>query len=101
LVLTFYTLENSRSGRGRNYIPGIVSTNVTADGYWESPVLAGMQEAYENMRDFATTEGWDWVVVSRFSGGAERTVAEFYSVLSVVPRVIPGSVATRRIGRGS
>ena len=65
--ISLRTASRGRSFRGRNYIGGIpenlVSGNIIT-GSWLTAVAA----AYLGIKEVATENGCDWVVVSRFSG---------------------------------
>lgn len=100
LVISFYTAENSRSGRGRNFNGGI-SNAVLSNNLWNSAVTTAITDFYTNLRQAAVLGGYTQVVASTTSAGAPRAEGVTFDVINNVPRVIPGSMATRRIGRGA
>jgi len=66
-TISFKTGLTGRSFRGRNYVPGIPSSQVvgnTVNGIWRNSII----EFYLALQSAAADNGTPWVVVSRFSG---------------------------------
>lgn len=101
LVLTLYTAENTRNTRGRLYIGGIYGTGINNFGLWTSTIVSTFRNALDSFALGAYTEGYQLVVVSRYLSGSPRATGITTPVLNVVGRAVPGSMATRRIGRGA
>lgn len=71
LAITFRTALRGRSFRGRNFVPGLVDVDVSANTL--SGVTVGQIEAaYTNLIARAVTVGAIWVVVSRFHNNSPR-----------------------------
>jgi len=64
-----------RSFRGRNYIPGIPENVRSSPNSLLTTYVTSLVAAWETVNLAAVDDGWVPVVVSRFSGGAPRTVA--------------------------
>lgn len=67
MAVSFRTSVAGRSGRGRNYVPGLVDLrdgNSLLDDTYSLQVV----EAWQGLRLVASTDDWEQVVVSRFSG---------------------------------
>ena len=72
--LEFVTGFAGRSFRGSNNISGIPNNRYTLnaiDELWAT----GIKETYELLIPLAADNGWDWVVCSRRSAGADRVEA--------------------------
>jgi hypothetical protein len=84
LCVSFRTNGRGKSARGRNYVPGLVETEVSGSivaSTTTTPVVA----AYNALKGAGTfTAGLEWVVVSRFHDNAPRTVALVQPITSVV-----------------
>ncbi len=90
LCVSFRTNGRGRSARGRNYVAGMQEPTVAAN-LVDAGVVNGIVASYQTMLPGGTLPaGWTWVVVSRYSGGVERSfalVSEITAVL-VVDRVV-------------
>jgi hypothetical protein len=67
MAVSFRTSAAGRSGRGRNYVPGLVDLrdgNSLLDDTYAGQVIT----AWQGLRAIAGDDGWSQVVVSRFSG---------------------------------
>lgn len=77
--ISFRTGFRGRSFRGRNYIVGVPNAVIDVnllDAGW----MASMVSEYNSLIDHTagfTNPAWDWVVVSRFTGGGPRTTGIF------------------------
>jgi len=70
--IKFITGRAGRSFRGRNYFGGI-PTDVITGNHFVGGFLVSLAAAYAGMVGLGTlAAGWQWVVVSRFSGGLPR-----------------------------
>lgn len=72
-VVTFRSAIAGRSGRGRNYVPAVPMTAIDGNRL-ESFWMTDIQAAYASILPDGSLkpEGWTWVVVSRYEGGAPR-----------------------------
>jgi len=98
--LTFATAARGRSGRGRNYIVGLVEGDVTGNALvnTQADALVG---AYEQLLTLFSTP-YDWVVLSSFSEGAPRVERLIQPVQSVrYADLYIDSQRRRLTGRGS
>jgi predicted PhzF superfamily epimerase YddE/YHI9 len=83
-VVSFRTINRGRSFRGRNYVPAIPSDQVTGNTVASGVVIA-LVASYTALRGRHTDLGdGEWVVASRFSGGAPRVSGVISTVTSVV-----------------
>lgn len=83
-VVKFYTAERGRSGRGRNYIPGIPEPNVTINTL-DITTANNLADGYGGLVAGGTYDPspWLWVVVSRVSGGVRRAEGVFVPIIGV------------------
>jgi len=100
LCISFRTASRGRSSRGRNYVPGIPKTAITANTV-DSLTVSGIAAAYNQLLVVADGLGADWVVVSRFHDNAPRTagVVSFINAATVVDATVD-SQRRRLPGRG-
>lgn len=82
LAITFRTGQRGRSGRGRNYIPGLTETNVTNNEVAAASVDY-FQDAYALLMSGAFAGPGIWSVVSRYTGNAPRLIGQSLPVTSV------------------
>jgi hypothetical protein len=100
--VSFRTAQRGRSGRGRNYVGGI--TEADLDG---SVISALARAAHVVAYDIlvgagAFVPGLQWVVVSRFTGGAPRTTGLAIPITNVLSvDAIVDSQRRRLPGRGT
>lgn len=101
LCVSFRTAARGRTGRGRNYISGIPTNQVTNNTVSQTFVdqIVG---AYNGLQAGLDAIGWTWVVVSRHFNGVDRAVGVARPVTAaiVVDRVID-SQRRRLPGRGT
>lgn len=101
--ISFRTQIAGRSGRGRNYIPGVPQSVIT--GNTISPgFIADTTIAYQGLLDTGSFKptGWTWVVVSRFTLNAPRPAGVANAVLSVLYTDTTVDSQRRRLpGRGA
>lgn len=106
--ISFRTGFAGRSFRGRNYVPGIPNDQVNLNTLEPDWMLA-VKAAYDLLLPAGTAlpGGWEWVIVSRFSGvdvngnPIPRTVATVTLVVSTLfTNAIVDSQRRRLPGRG-
>jgi len=101
--ISFRTAFAGRSGRGRNYIPGVPQPVV--DGNTLTPgFIADATAAYGSLLpgEGLVPAGWVWVVASRYTLGAPRPAGITYPVQSVIfTDNIVDSQRRRLPGRGA
>jgi len=100
--LSIRTAQAGRSARGRNYICGIPNADVdlnTMSGSFMADVVAN----YEMLIGAGLfLAGWQWVVVSRVTGGAVRPTGIFTPVTAVsFTRPTVASMRSRAVGHGA
>jgi len=104
MAVSFRTGLAGRSNRGRNYVPCLTNSEVTGnviDGAFIANVIAAYAQLVFPANVGVIPGGWEWVVLSRFSGGVERTVGVFTEITSVtVADNIVDSQRRRLPGRG-
>lgn len=82
IAIWFRGIPRGRSYRGRNYFIGLTEgdvTNNTISSLKSTPI----QDAYTNLRDGVDVTGYQWVVVSRYSGNLPRPNAVVTPVASL------------------
>lgn len=82
--ISFRTPFRGRSSRGRNYIVGLPNAMVNINTM-DSAFTIAMRTCYEQLLPggSVTLPGlYEWVVVSRYTGGAPRTTGVFFNVVS-------------------
>jgi hypothetical protein len=80
LVITHRTGFTGRSARGRSYVGGLAASEQGGAAIWNSTVAGALATAFNDLRAAVVSAGWSFVVVSRFTGGAPRTVGTFFPV---------------------
>ena len=101
LCMSLRTGIRGRSFRGRNYIPGIPRDLITENTVGAGSVTA-YEDAYNGLIGLGGDDGWQQVIVSRFSGGAPRTTGVTTPVTAAF--VVDPTVDSQRRrlpGRGS
>lgn len=90
LTVSFRTSLRGRSFRGRNYVVGIPSTDLTPPNTIEGPVVQSWIDAYQGISDALTVADALWVVVSRFSGvtGAGVPIPRTLGVTTPITNVV-------------
>jgi len=66
-TISFRTGLSGRSFRGRNYVPGLTSGSVSQNVI-DSTTRTGILDFYTTLAALAVSEGYEMVVVSRYSG---------------------------------
>lgn len=72
LCVSFRTNARGKSSRGRNYLCGIPEASVNGS-IIDNTVIAAAVAAYTELRTGGILGIFQWVVCSRFTGGAPRT----------------------------
>lgn len=101
-VVSFRTNSRGRSGRGRNYVPAIPGSLVTLNTI-DPALIASLIGAYSLLMGPGTFEaGWEWVVLSRETGGVPRAnglALPITGVVMVSDQV--RSMRSRSVGHGA
>lgn len=96
------TSQRGRSGRGRNFVPGIPGSVVTLNTL-DSTFIANLVDGYGQLVGPGTFEtGWQLVVLSRVTGGVARAEGigiPVTSVKMVTDKV--RSMRSREVGHGA
>lgn len=96
------TAQRGRSGRGRNFVPGIPNTAVTLNTL-DTPFITSLLTVYGDLIGAGTfSTGWQLCIVSRFSGKLQRTPPITIPVTSVtmVGNKVR-SMRSREVGHGA
>lgn len=100
--VSFRTAQRGRSGRGRNYVPGIPGSKVDLNTL-DATFITNLVAAYILLVGAGTfIPGWQWGVVSRQTAGEVRTAGLFIPITSVL--MVGNSVRSmrsREIGHGA
>lgn len=94
--------NRGRSGRGRNYVPGIPNSLITLNTL-DNGFISDLLSAYTQFVGAGLfIVGWQWCVLSRFNLGAPRTEGLMQPVVSV-EMVTPyvRSMRSREVGHGA
>lgn len=67
LAVSFRTSAAGRSGRGRNYVPGLVDLR-DGNSLLDDVYAGQVADAWAGLRTLGSEDGWNQVVVSRYSG---------------------------------
>lgn len=100
--VSFRTDQRGRSGRGRNYVPGIPGSQVALNTL-DPTFITNLVSAYVLLVGAGTfTPGWQWGVVSRQTAGVARVSGLFIPITSVlmVGNVVR-SMRSREVGHGA
>jgi len=100
--VSFRTDQRGRSGRGRNYVPGLPGSKVALNTL-DSGFISDLVSAYALLVGAGTfIPGWQWGVASRYTLGDPRTTGIFIPITSVV--LVGNSVRSmrsREVGHGA
>jgi len=99
MVLTLYTGNRGRSGRGRVYVTGFTESKWTTTGY-EAASISAVEAACTTMRLDALAEGWTLCVCSRQINGAVRAIPFMQPVSTFEVRSGREGTQRRRVHRG-
>lgn len=104
MCVSFRTGLSGRSFRGRNYVPVLTNSEVTGnmiDATWAAAIVAAYNDLTFPANIGILPGGWEWVVLSRFAGGVERSVGVFTEITNVlVTDLVVDSQRRRLPGRG-
>lgn len=103
-VLTWRTNLAGRAFRGRTYLPGIPSSNISNGLIIASQLTLETTFIDAMINTFGpsgTSDNFQLGIISRFLNGVERPNPVITSVQLGVPRNVPGTIRRRRIGVGS
>lgn len=82
--ISFRTIGRGRSARGRNYVPGILESDVSGNGM-DVGLVNALVAAFELMLGGGTyPANWAWVIVSRYLLGSPRVAALVSDVIDVL-----------------
>lgn len=100
--VSFSTAQRGRSARGRNYVPGIPGSLVTLNTL-DAGLITDLTNAYLDLVGPGTfVAGWEWVIVSRFTGGVARAAGLAIPVTGVsFTRGTVASMRSRAPGHGA
>ena len=100
--VSFRTASRGRSGRGRNFVPGIPNSEITLNTL-SSGFIGDLLNAYNLLPGAGTfLAGWEWVVASYFSAGVARVAPVNFPVTSaIMVGTSVRSMRSREIGHGS
>lgn len=100
--VSFRTAHRGRSFRGRNFVPGVPNSVVTQNTL-STPFITDLLAAYANLVGAGVfLPGWQFVVVSRRSGGIARPVGLAIPVTDVIMvGTSVRSMRSREIGHGA
>jgi hypothetical protein len=100
LAMSFQTGLGGRSFRGRNYIAGLTSGQVSGNTV-TSAAAAAFQAAYNQLLTELVSSSFTWVVVSRVTGGVLRAAGITTPVLvALLTDLLVDSMRRRLAGRG-
>jgi hypothetical protein len=96
------TAQRGRSGRGRNFVPGIPNSVITLNTL-DPAFITSLVDAYSTLSGAGGfTPGWQLVVLSRFTAGAARPAG---IGIPVTEAVMVGnsvrSMRSREVGHGA
>jgi hypothetical protein len=96
------TAQRGRSGRGRNYVPGIPNTVITLN-LMDDAFVNNLLLEYNGLVGPGTlVAGWQLVVVSRVTGGVVRAVGLAIPVTQVIMTTkYVRSMRSREVGHGA
>lgn len=82
--ISFRTIGRGRSARGRNYVPGILESDVTGNGM-DVGLVNDLVAVFELLLGGGTyPAGWEWIVFSRFLLGVARVTGLEQTILDVL-----------------
>lgn len=91
-VVSHRTASRGRSGRGRNYIPGLTENNVQ-DGLLQAATVTALLADWASIVSAVALVGWDLVVAQRFADGVQLTTGVTRDVTS---ELMSTSLGTQR-----
>lgn len=98
VCITHYTAQRGRSGRGRTYVPGL-SENDQGGNLIVAGATDGLVEAFNVDLPGSLPVGYEFVVISRYTGKVRRTNGVAYPITSSVLRTSKVRTQRRRLGK--
>lgn len=80
--ISFKTGNRGRSGRGRNYVPGVPESVITGNSV-SSAYYNAVRDGYEALIALVAAQGFVWGVLSRYTNGAPRVQGLFQPITNV------------------
>lgn len=100
LVASFRTDNRGRSGRGRNYVAGMI--NNVGDTVSTTLTRAGLIATdYANLNSYLTPLGMEHIVISQYTGGSPRVSGLKQPVTEYIVNIDYDSQRKRLAGRGA
>ncbi len=99
LVVTHYTSQRGKSGRGRNYLAGFSEDDMDALIISDTILIGNINTFYLNIIPNWVLNGWTHVIASGQQGGVELAELQAYPVTSSVVRNQYYGTQRRRIPR--
>lgn len=100
-VMSFATEQRGRPFRGRNYIPGVPSTDLQTTTEFTATFVSDLVLVYQTLGNDLSSAGFDHVVLSRQENGVRRTVGVATRINNYLGRTPIGTQRRRVIGHGS
>jgi len=100
MVMSFKTALRGRSFRGRNYIPSLPPADLASTTEWANTPLTNFAAAYSTGLSANVPAVDTHVVLSRFNGGALRSIGVATPVTVYIARAAIGTQRRRIIGHG-
>jgi hypothetical protein len=99
LVVTLYTAQRGKSGRGRIYLTGFSEEAQGPTSIVDPVMITNIDTVLSGLDNAVTALGWDWVVASGQQNGIVLPAKVPYSVTSIVVRNDILGSQRRRIAR--
>jgi len=99
-VVTTRTQDRGRSFRGRNYVPGIPTSALSAPGSLGSTAAAALLAAWGALSDVESLTSTVHVVDSHFSGGSARSSGVTTPIIEYTMDLPLDTQRRRSVGRG-
>jgi len=101
LVITLRSAVTGRSARGRLYSFPTGSDNLdTPANTYLATYAAALVSMWEDVAVAIATEGWDHVILSRFTGGAQRALGVGFVVTQILARNLSADSQRGRLPKG-
>lgn len=99
LVVTFYTAQRGKSGRGRNYLAGFAEDDMGAVGIDDPVLVTNIATWYQTMLPQWVANNWTWVIASGQQGGVVLPSLQPFPVTSTLIRNSVFGSQRRRTGK--
>jgi len=90
-----------RSYRGRNYVPGLLQTNMIDRGTFAVGMCSNIAASYAKLFDPAAFPADIAVIASHFTNKLPRLVATLTPITAIIVETLADSMRRRLIGRGN